>query len=155
MLTLTQMCNLMECKCNIFVSVLFLDADGPTALILCFRHQKRELVRAFRRKARHLRNAPGLVPGIKMEADDTGSEDDDEDDEDEDSSETTEAEDGEGNQDTDGVIPELNSTAGVYATFVGSTDDLWNNDDDEDEDDKYAIYVLCCGVCLLWLVLFN
>ena len=71
------------------------------------------------------------MPGIKMEADDTGS-DEDFDDDDEDSSETTEAEgDGEGNQDTDGIIPELNSTAGVYATFVGNTDDLWNDDDDK------------------------
>lgn len=94
-------------------------------------HQKRELVRAFRRKARHLRNAPGLVPGIKMEVFDSASDDDLDDD---DSSDTTEAEgDGEGSQEADGIISDLNSTAGVYATFVGNTNDLWNDDDDKSD----------------------
>ena len=108
------------------------DVDSDPDVQFDGMHQKRELVRAFRRKARHLRNAPGLLPGMKMEADYSGS--DDEDEEDDDSSDTSEAEgEGEGNQDTDGMIPELNSTRGVYATFVSNTDELWNDDDDKSE----------------------
>ncbi|KAE8750752.1 hypothetical protein FOCC_FOCC002462 [Frankliniella occidentalis] len=107
------------------------DVDSEPDVEFDGMHQKRELVRAFRRKARHLRNAPGLMPGMKIEDSEEEEEDFDEDD---DSSETTEAEgDGEGSQEADGIIAELNTTAGVYATFVGNTDDLWNDDDDKSD----------------------
>lgn len=107
------------------------DVDSDPDVMFDGMHQKRELVRAFRRKARHLRNAPGLMPGIKMEADDSAT---DGDDFDEDSSETTEAEvDGEGSQEADGTMSDLNSTVGVYATFVSNTDNLWNDDEVDDE----------------------
>ncbi|KAK3932812.1 Zinc finger protein 26 [Frankliniella fusca] len=107
------------------------DVDSEPDVEFDGMHQKRELVRAFRRKARHLRNVPGLMPGMKAE--DSASEEEDFD-EDDDSSETTEAEgDGEGSQEADGIIAELNSTAGVYATFVGNTDELWNEDDDKSD----------------------
>lgn len=64
-----------------------------------------------------------------MEVYDSASDDDFDDD---DSSDTTEAEgDGDGSQEAEGIISDLNSTAGVYATFVGNSNDMWNDDDDK------------------------
>jgi len=110
------------------------DVDSEPDLQFDGAKQKREVVRAFRRKARHLRYTQLLSTRVKSEQEDSGSEDDDE--------ESTDSSDGEDQLDDDGprgssqaecILPDLNSSAGVYATFVASTDEMWNAGDDADD----------------------